>query len=348
MSQPRAVFTSLTRISDLESKPYETRKLGRDQWGNGDYVVGEVTSVANFGVPMELASGRMMEVACGDRVVGAFGVRAATLEAVGSWEDIQENGQMQALTGAGLMGRATSLSPYLQKLVNLKYVGHVVRDGRKIQMSDFVDPVEKVAYEIPTVLIIGTSMSSGKTTVGKVIVRQLCRAGMRVAGVKLTGAGRYRDTLAMRDAGADVIFDFVDAGLPSTVCPPSDYRAALRVVLEKLVAAAPDVVIAEAGASPLEPYSGDVLIDEIHEQVKFTVLCASDPYAVVGVTQGFGFNPDLVAGIATSTSSAVDLVTKLTGIKALNLLDPESHPELRQLLTKTLGDQFAATSHLPS
>ena len=34
-----------------------------------------------------------------------------------------------------------------------------------------------------------------------------------VIGTKLTGAGRYRDILAMRDAGADYIFDFVDAGL---------------------------------------------------------------------------------------------------------------------------------------
>ena len=99
----------------------------------------------------------------------------------------------------------------------------------------------------------------------------------------------------------------------------------------------PDVVIAEAGASPLEPYSGDVLIDEIQNEVKFTVLCASDPYAVVGVTQGFGFQPDLVAGIATTTSAAVELVTKLSGIRALNLLDPATHEELCQMLRRKLA-----------
>jgi len=204
-------------------------------------------------------------------------------------------------------------------------------------MKDFVEPVADVQFDLPTVLIIGTSMSAGKTTVGKLIARQLSRTGLRVAAVKLTGAGRFRDTLAMQDAGADDIFDFVDGGLPSTVCSPTEYRQALSVVFQKLVDAAPDVVIAEAGASPLEPYSGDVLIDEIREQVKFTVLCATDPYAVVGVTQGFGFQPDLVAGIATTTSAAVKLVTKLTGIPALNLLDPDSHDELRRLLQSRLG-----------
>lgn len=337
MSHPRPIYTSLTRISDLATVPFEIEKLPRDQWDNGDYVVGKVKSLATYGPRIELANGRMIEVAHGDDLVGAFGVRAATIEAVGSWQDIGEDGVMQVLTGAGLFGRATSVSPHIETLLNLDYRGHAVRNGKKIRMTDFVDPVAETNYDIPTILIIGTSMSSGKTTVGKMIVRQLCRCGLRVAGVKLTGAGRYRDTLAMRDAGADVICDFVDGGLPSTVCPPGQYLDALTVVLQKLVDAAPDAVVAEAGASPLEPYSGDVLIEEIRQQVKMTVLCASDPYAVVGVTQGFGFKPDLVAGIATTTSSAVELVTKLTGIRALNLLDPDSHVELRELLKTKLG-----------
>jgi hypothetical protein len=337
MVQPHPIFASLTRISDLATVPFEIEKLPRDQWDNGDYVVGRVESLATYGPRIEVANGRMIEVANGDYLVGAFGVRAATLEAVGSWQDIGEDGAMQALTGAGLFGRATSVSPHISTLLELDYLGHAVRDGKKIRMKDFVDPIAETKYDIPTVLIIGTSMSSGKTTVGKMIVRQLSRSGLSVAGVKLTGAGRYRDTLAMRDAGADVICDFVDGGLPSTVCPRPQYLDALSVVLQKLVDAAPDVVVAEAGASPLEPYSGDVLMEEIREQVKFTVLCASDPYAVVGVTQGFGFKPDLVAGIATTTSAAVNLVTKLTGIRALNLLDPESHDELAVLLKNKLG-----------
>ena len=337
MTCQKPTFCSLTRISDLATAPFEIRKLPRDQWANGDYVMGRVVSLANYGSNIELANGRMTEAAHGDDLIGAFGVRAATLEAVGSWRDIQDDGQMQVLTGAGLIGRATSVSPHIQRLLDLEYRGHLVRNGTKVVMKDFVKPVADVRFDFPTVLIIGTSMSAGKTTVGKLIVRQLSRSALRVAAVKLTGAGRFRDTLAMQDAGADDIFDFVDAGLPSTVCDPSEYRQALSVVSQKLVDAAPDVVIAEAGASPLEPYSGDVLIDEIREQVKFTVLCATDPYAVVGVTKGFGFKPDLVAGIATTTSSAVKLVTKLTGIRALNLLDPDSHEELRELLKTKLG-----------
>ena len=40
--------------------------------------------------------------------VGAFGKRAATLEATGDWAAIGDDGSMEALTGAGLFGKALS------------------------------------------------------------------------------------------------------------------------------------------------------------------------------------------------------------------------------------------------
>ena len=54
---------------------------------------------------IELTSGRMVEVVEGDLIVGAFGVRYATLEAVGGWQGIGHDRMMEALTGAGLLGR---------------------------------------------------------------------------------------------------------------------------------------------------------------------------------------------------------------------------------------------------
>ena len=79
-------------------------------------------------------------------------------------------------------------------------------------MRDYAQDVSEREFELPVVLLVGTSMSAGKTTSAKVIVRLLREAGLVVVGAKLTGAGRYRDILAMQDAGADYIFDFVDAG----------------------------------------------------------------------------------------------------------------------------------------
>ena len=332
------LHASLTRITDFDRAGFACEPLPREQWELGDYVIGSVNIRRGGFSSVELPSGRMVDAVEGDSVVGVLGVRHATLEVVGSWEAVGTDGRMNLLSAGGLMGRATSVSGTLGSPIHVEYQGHAMRDGSKLQMQDFARvPSRARDYEVPTILIIGTSMSAGKTTCAKVIVRQLKHAGYRVAGAKLTGAGRYRDILAMRDAGADAVFDFVDVGLPSSVVDREYFRARLRNLLGLIVEAEPDVVVAEVGASPLEPYNGDTALEEMQGSVALTVLCASDPYAVVGVMQGFDMmRPDVVAGVATSTSAGVEVVEKLSGARALNMLNPDSIPELRELLAKAL------------
>jgi hypothetical protein len=327
----------LTRIADFDRAPFEVQTLARGDWDTADYVLGEVID-AGLSARVELANGRESHPGVGDIVVGALGTRQATLEVVGDWRDIGDDGIMHAMTAAGLFGRITSISTFVGSVVRLKYLGHATRNGAKVTMRDFVKPASPaVEYACPTVLIIGTSMSSGKTTSGRVMVRMLCRSGLRVVGTKLTGAGRYRDVLALYDAGAAAVFDFVDGGLPSTACPREQYEAGLEALLALIAAARPEVVVAEAGASPLEPYNGATAMERIKSHVRCTVLCASDPYAVVGVTQGFGFEPDCVAGVATSTAAGCRVVEKLTGLRAINVHDAASCQELERLLAKSIG-----------
>ena len=288
-------------------------------------------------VPLELSSGRGALVARGDRVIGALGRRYATLEVVGSFEDVRDNLRMHALTGAGLFGRATSISAMLPETIELRYVGHVMVDRRPANMSDYVPAPTGASFSHPVVLLVGTSMSAGKTTTARVVVRALKEEGLRVIGAKLTGAGRYRDILAMRDAGADPIFDFVDAGLPSTVCPEERFDRALSGLLERMGEVDADVVVAEAGASPLEPYNGAAALRLLSEHVRCTLLCAADPYSVVGVTQAFKMEPDLVCGLATSTSAGVELVEILSGLRAIDVLDSASRDVLREILRQKLA-----------
>jgi acetylornithine deacetylase/succinyl-diaminopimelate desuccinylase-like protein len=217
--------------------------------------------------------------------------------------------------------RTTSRSALLPSLPSHLYKGHVLIGREKATMRDYAPDVSEREFELPVVLLVGISMSAGKTTSAKLIVRLLKGEGLAVVGAKLTGAGRYRDILSMQDAGAQHIFDFVDAGLPSTVVPEKEYRKILRRLLSRIAAADADVLVAEVGASPLEPYNGAAAIEEIGPNVRCTVLSASDPYAVTGVTSAFGNRPDLVTGLATSTSAGIELVEKLSGIKALNVLD---------------------------
>ena len=329
-------MTSVTRISDLSAQGFETCSLPREHWNSGDYVVTRVSNNHGRLNTLELPDGRMTEVMEDDLLVGAFGTRAATLEAVGDWRAIDASGELNALTAAGLLGRVTSLSPFLSAPMRLQYQGHAMRNGDKLTMRGSLAPIEIIGFDIPVILIVGTSMSAGKTTSGRVIVHLLSKMGLNVVGAKLTGAARYRDMLSFKDAGASAVYDFVDAGLPSSAVDEELYREALPYLLSLIAQHQPDVLVAEAGASPLEPYNGDIAKEMIRDHVRFKLLCAQDPYAVVGVQQAFQRAPDLVAGGAANTDAGIALVHKLSGLSALNLMDPASHSQLAELLRNAL------------
>lgn len=329
-------LTSMTRISDLDVRPFEVEPVERARWARGDYVAVEVLS-SSSGQRIELTSGRHIEVAEGDLVVGAFGRREATQEATGDWREIGDDGRVSFLTGAGLLGRCTSRSMVLDPLTEARYVGHVVRGGEKLRMEEYVGPAPEATFDdVPVILVIGTSMSAGKTTAARIVIRMLKREDVRVVGAKISGAGRYRDILSMHDAGADAVVDFVDVGLPSTVCPEPVYRSALEGLLSRIADEEPDVAVIEVGASPLEPYNGEAAIERIRDQVRYTILCASDPYSVVGVMSAFDARPSLVTGIATNTRAGITLTEELSGIPALNIRDKASRPKLREQLLERL------------
>lgn len=333
---PYPFLTSVTRNAPLRREALEAAPLPRAEWRTGDYVVGRISS-GRPNIRIEVSNGRLVEVLDGDQVVGVLGKRHATLETTGDWEQIGDDLVMQGLTAAGVFGRATSHSRSLPPLVDLLYEGHVHLDGAPARLADFALTPSDDVLHAPVILLIGTSMSSGKTASAKTIVRALKRRGLRVGGTKLTGVGRYRDVLGMADAGADVILDFVDAGLPSTVCEREEFEPALDRITSNLAREGVDVVVAEAGASPLEPYNGDTVVARLADSLALTVLCASDPYAVVGVTQAFGTQPDLVAGLCTSTRAGIELVERLSQAPALNLIDPESFPALDAILDEALA-----------
>jgi len=333
----RHFLTSLTRISDLAERSFDTVAVPRDDWSNGDYVAAEVLS-RQSSRRVELASGRMIEMMEGDLLVGALGRRFATLEATGTFEEVGEDGRMSVLGGGGILGKCTSQAMGMGDLLAVRYAGHVKRSGRPVRMADFaVRPDPEISFDLPVVLVIGSSMSAGKTTAARIIVNRLKRAGLGVLGAKVTGAGRYRDALAMWDAGADHVLDFVDAGLPSSICPEEEEREALAGLMSKMGSLAAGVAVVEVGASPLEPYNGMAASEVLREHAVMTVLCASDPYAVVGVMEAYGDGrPDLVTGITSNTLAGVALVERLTGVRTLNIRDKAALPELDRLLRERL------------
>jgi len=332
----QTLIASIARIADFDRNPYDIRALDKTEWATGDYVLAEVYGTHSRLYAVETCNGEMVPVQPGDQVIGAFGHRAATLEGVGSYVNVNK-GEMHALTSAGLLGAFTSYATLLPKPMSLQYRGHIIRDGKKVTMKKFAIQSEDTGYSVPTIMIIGTSMSAGKTITGRRACEILSSAGLTVFGTKLTGAGRYRDIASFKRAGAADVYDFVDAGLPTTFVRETKFRTAIRPLLSHIGKSQPDFVVVEAGASPLEPYNVGAAMDELGDNISCVILAASDPFAVVGVEKAFGVRPDLVTGPATNTSAAIALVRKLSDLPGINVIDRRTMPRFRQFLGEKLA-----------
>ncbi|MGB5238262.1 MAG: hypothetical protein WBM43_06850 [Flavobacteriaceae bacterium] len=327
------IYTSLTRISDLKDGSFTIKQIDRSQWGLGDYIVSKIIDPGSNILSLELPSGRMRGVIGGEWIIGALGERFATLEATGTWKRVGEDLKMNVLTAAGLMGKLTSKSVFIPNMMEVVYKGHLFRAGQKLNMDHFVEESPELPFTTPVVLLVGTSMSAGKTTAARIVTNLFKMAGYKVVGAKLSGAGRYKDILAIKDVGADAVFDFVDVGLPSSICPRERYRSKLRHLMNKIAGVRADVAVVEIGASPLEPYNGDLAIEAIQDQIKCIILCASDPYAVYGLMKAYNLSPDIVTGITSNTLAGIQMVERLCKVKALNVIDSNTSSELKEIIS---------------
>ena len=345
----RFVYGSLTRISDLSIHHFDVHPLVREEWATGDYIVGRYLGEKRKEVrerhKVELANGELRQLHEGELVVGSLGSRASTQEVVGDWRLIGDDNIMHDIGGSGLFGLETSCSPHYYPSPTFSYQGHVVRQGRKVCMKDFVNPnvVPRGPVQCPTVLLVGSSMSSGKTLSADVVIQLLKELGFsRVVAAKLTGSGYYHD-IHLYESHAHSAKDFIDVGLPSTVLPPGEYRKHLRTLFGLLAAENPDCLVLELGASPSEPYNGYVVLQEMLQknpvEPLFLMVCAADAYSVVGFHLMLENilrhrKADVVCGAAANTSAGRDLVYKFTNLPALDLTAQESRRVLRVMLDR--------------
>jgi hypothetical protein len=351
------LFGSLTRIADLQTRPFTIEQTPRSIWASGDYIVGRYVGQEDEEANLELIDGSLQPLKFNDLVVGALGDRQATYEVVGTWKLIDEASHpitMDMICGSGVYGVETSRCSKHPPSPKFIYEGHCLRLGKKICMKDFRP--KQNTREMPQckiILLAGSSMSSGKTFTGRAIIDMIKnQLGIqKVAAVKFTGAGYSHDIRQFSEAGADFVCDFVDAGYPSTVMSAEEYReTALPAMLTLLAEQNADVIVGEVGASPLEKYNGVEVLKKLlisdsvtRPENVYLILCASDAYGILGlkkalVNEGLTTTEEIlgVSGMAACNTAAAELVKRVSGLDAFNLKNPDSVDDLRVLLEKCL------------
>jgi hypothetical protein len=195
---------------------------------------------------LQLPDGRRRQIFLGDTVILAYGNRYAPRQ----FEAVVP-GDLDAchlVAGGGVAARVLSRHDRMRPPTEIRPLGLLVdRSGRPLNLAEFALPPREAPAKRPlTLTVVGASMDSGKTTTAAYLARGLVRSGRRVGFAKVTGTGAGGDPWLLRDAGAEPVLDFTDAGHPSTyLVPLPELERIAATLVREISSAGVDVILLE-------------------------------------------------------------------------------------------------------
>lgn len=294
---------------------------------------------------LELVTGRMSTLKKGDVIAVALGNRRALKGFVGKVPAILAVGDtINILNLGGVAGICTS--------ENLKEVGHALKakvigaivrsDGPNtplnIKQFTLFSLKDKMESNVPLIIVSGTCMNVGKTSVACEIIKHASRVGYKIGAAKLAGVAAMKDTENMKDYGAKQVVSFVDAGFTSTVSNGQDSVGIAKGAIDYLSTFKPNFIVIEFGDGVYGEYGVmDSLKDkEIQKQVAAHIGCAHDPMGaakIVEVCKEIGAPVDMISGPVTDNSVGMEFISRTLSIPAINALT--SGEQLFEYLTTT-------------
>ncbi len=295
---------------------------------SGNAIVVRVLPEGRAKQELELSDGRMIRMFGDDVVVGALGRRRALRGHVGDVpSSVKVGDRLAILNRGGVVGAAVSSDPEPEGPLTCEVLGMPIIDGRIPNIRDNAIKSVSSLREMPIppiVIVSGTSMASGKTSLLTELVQVLSKQGIRVAAGKLTGVACLRDLLSMEDNGAVETSSFLDAGYPSTAGLEAPVLVdTAKAVIAELAAGSPEVMLLELGDGLVGDYGViDVLVDpEIRDVVRVHAFCANDLAGAWGglrFVQQHGLDIDLFAGPATDNLVGIEYLESEFSRPAIN------------------------------
>lgn len=323
------MFVNIDKTGSATS-PLTLGKRVRISANNDSARVGDVVAVKALSESvtygnLELPSGRLAKINRGDILLGVLGKRRALKGFVGDVPpSVAAGNDLHLLNMGGVIGKCTGHHSSLSDAISVEVLGTVCDElGLPMNIGDAgLFPTKSLDQTAPIVAVAGSCMNSGKTVAAIEIIRQASNAGLKVAGVKLTGIACLRDTLNMQDHGAFTTASFLDCGLPSTV-DSDDLASVAKAIINHVNTFGPDLIVAELGDGIVGGYGVDAILKDREITSSFTsfVFCAADYVGVIGgaaVLRDIGVTIDVVAGSVTDSAMGEEFVRDHLGLAAGN------------------------------
>jgi hypothetical protein len=251
----------------------------------GDAVVVQVDRVGHHR-HIETEWERRLRLYDGDRLVGIFGNRYATDVYEGRVLEVRK---LHLLTTSGLIGTVTCRNHDVGRPTTVTFLGYLADShGHRINTKRLrLQPPPPPGRPPDLVLVVGTGMSTGKTTVMRKILRAMATGGVRVAGCKLTGTASPRDLYEMNTTGAVLATDFSDYGFPSTYGESlDDLIRLLDLMASACGRAGAEIALIEVADGFLQPETQMLLeSDEIRRRVRGVVVVGACSSSLLFATE---------------------------------------------------------------
>lgn len=300
---------------------------------------------------LELPSGRMSKLKKGDILAVALGERMALKGFAGQLPKTLKTGNViHLLNFGGVAGVCTSANVHeVGKPLRIRVLGGIARNGKLLNIGQacLFESATKLKTSVPLIIITGTSMDSGKTTVAVEITKTLTRMGMKLAGTKVTGVAALRDLYKMEDYGVMKSVSFVDCGITSTanVDGKTITGVAKGAINHLCDTQDPDAIMVEFGDGLMGRYGVKSILEdkEIQKNVRLHVGCASDPAGALMLgqkCQEIGLPLDVISGPVTDNEVGQAIIREHMNVLTYNAFNPNN--EWLDLILARWAEDFKA------
>ncbi len=312
----------------------------------GDIAIFEVVSIGSLNAIQD-DQGRNCHIFPGDKIMLTFGNRYATNQFEG-YVPFGYHEEYHLIGKGGVAGIVESMASrlLLKGPTKLTLAGYAVDNRSAVLNTQYYnsDPIKfnrRKARDFKTILSLGSSMDSGKTTSAAYLCRGLKMAGYQVAYIKLTGTVFNKDKMLAYDCGADKVSDFAELGFPSTyLCSLDTLMDLYESLLYEVETAGPDYVVIEI-ADGLYQRETSMLLNHIPftETVDHVFLSCCDSLAVHAGVEFLSpiFDDRLFAigGLFTCSPLLIAEVEEQCELPVLSLEKMLENGLLKSLLTTT-------------
>jgi len=278
----------------------------------GDLVLARVAAIGQH-KRLESYNSRRRSLFVGDEVIVAYGDRYAPDQFLA--EAPRDLDYTHLVAAGGMASQVVERHESIDPATVLEPIGLITHGGEVVTMADhavhgihdWARGRDALAGGGPTVVVVfGSSMNSGKSTTVGCLVNGLVHAGLTVHAGKATGTGAGNDAGLFRDAGADVVVDFTDFGLPSTFkLPLSRIKDIVFSMAATLAEDEPDVVVIEIADGIYQGETAALVADEDFGRLTDVVLFACgealSAAAGAGLLTAAGLPLTAVSGLLTSS-----------------------------------------------